>query len=105
MATCNWSKQNSPPSELLDGIGFRWAVPRGKNWWKHLEQLRRFKEENGHCNVPKIYRGDRVLSNWVEAQRKRMMPANQVMALEKLGLHWKATSGRRASTQRLIHDG
>lgn len=31
----------------------------------HIDELRKFKEEHGHCMVPKPYKQNRSLSNWI----------------------------------------
>jgi hypothetical protein len=32
---------------------------------QHIDELRKFKEEHGHCMVPKPYKPNRSLSNWI----------------------------------------
>jgi len=46
----------------LDSMGFEWK--RQKTFKDHLMELKRFKEENGHCNVT-VSHGDEPLRKWV----------------------------------------
>jgi len=51
----------------LESLGFVWSVR--DDWQKHYEELKAFKEEEGHCNVPARYVQNRRLGIWVSAQR------------------------------------
>ena len=59
----------------LESIGFEWKVRNkmkryyDKQWQEMFERLLRFKEENGHCIVPKRYPPDMKLGTWVHTQR------------------------------------
>ena len=39
-----------------------------KQWDQMFERLLKFKEENGHCLVPKRYPVDQRLGTWVHTQ-------------------------------------
>jgi hypothetical protein len=58
-------------------------------WEYYFQSLSAFKEEYGHCNVPRGY-SDETLANWVAAQRivKHDMPAERHARLTRLGLSW-----------------
>lgn len=53
----------------LNELGFVWSLR--DDWTKHYEELKEFKQENGHCNVPARYAKNRRLGIWVSAQRQQ----------------------------------
>lgn len=53
---------------LLDEIGFIWDVKKSA-WETRLLQLRQFKHEHGHCNVPNNLQFS-SLTSWVATQRR-----------------------------------
>jgi hypothetical protein len=53
----------------LDAIGFEWKSLRTTNWSVRFQQLCEFKEQFGHCNVPKRYSPNPKLGYWVSRQR------------------------------------
>lgn len=56
--------------ELLEGIGFEWAEPRGSSRWeKNYKQLCEFHEKHGHANVPTKYGQNKALGRWITEQR------------------------------------
>ena len=69
---------------------------RRLSWNERLEELKRYRESNGHCAVPQIY--DSGLGTWVSAQRSQhkrftmgkttSMTKQRKEALEKLGFSW-----------------
>jgi hypothetical protein len=74
----------------MESIGFVWDTP--ESWSAMLAKLATFKNADGHCNVPKYYRDDLALRNWVSAQRQRMkqgqMTENRKALLDNLGFDW-----------------
>jgi len=46
------SKISEERAAKLDSIGFTWGTMRDARWEIMLEELRKFKERKGHCNVP-----------------------------------------------------
>merc|ERR1719343_1279824 len=78
--------------EKLEEIGFRWVVQEQYPWEARFEQLREFKEEHGHCNVPPSHPGG--LGHWVVRQRRdgkegsQCCDAEQAQKLEDLGFLW-----------------
>ena len=67
-------------------------------WWARFEELKRFREENGHCIVPNRYPPHPPLGNWVSTQRRQYklwkkgkassMNNERAKALEDLGFSW-----------------
>ena len=59
----------------LESIGFEWKVKHkmkryfDKQWDQMFDRLLKFKEEKGHCMVPKRYPPDIKLGTWVHTQR------------------------------------
>lgn len=53
----------------LNELGFVWSLR--DDWTKHYEELKQFKKEHGHCNVPARYSKNRRLGIWVSAQRQQ----------------------------------
>ena len=64
---------NSERVRLLEEIGFQWSTNRedtfDKAWERRLEELKAFKAENDHCQVPHGYEENPVLAEWVHRQR------------------------------------
>ena len=69
---------------------------RRLSWNERFEELKRYRESNGHCDVPQIY--DTGLGTWVSAQRSQFkryivgktssMTHQRKSALDKLGFSW-----------------
>eukprot|EP00586_Coscinodiscus_wailesii_P022472 CAMPEP_0172519810 /NCGR_PEP_ID=MMETSP1066-20121228/291637_1 /TAXON_ID=671091 /ORGANISM="Coscinodiscus wailesii, Strain CCMP2513" /LENGTH=167 /DNA_ID=CAMNT_0013302463 /DNA_START=384 /DNA_END=883 /DNA_ORIENTATION=- len=86
--------------KLLDGIGFSWDANRSKGglWMSRYEDLKKFKDKEGHCCVPRSYFDDPGLANWVNFQRKQYnymkqgkpstMTANRAMLLNDIDFTW-----------------
>ena len=66
---------------------------------ERLAQLADYKKNNGHCNVPRSYKGYRNLADWVSHMRTQYkhckqnklspMTKERISALEKLDFEWK----------------
>lgn len=72
----------------LEAIGFEWE-PRDAEWEAKFELLVQFKQQHGHCNVPRKAARDRELAMWCgrQRQRRRWLTATQVQRLEQLGFN------------------
>ena len=58
--------------ERLEDIGFQWQVLRtdyDKTFEKSCSELRAFKEEFGHYNIPRSYAGNPSLGHWCSHMR------------------------------------
>jgi hypothetical protein len=64
-------------------------------WRKRYDQLIRFKEINGHCNVPQRYATNVELGRWVKDQRtfktKGKLSQERIDLLNDIGFSWKLT--------------
>jgi len=100
--------------DLLNALGFSWTIRSrdalGESWNQRFQELRQFKQENGHCLVPSRYEKNPELGIWVGTQRTqyrqymRSREAGQIMTptttanttmndhriqeLEELGFVW-----------------
>ena len=62
------------------------------------DELIAFKQQHGHCNVPKKYSANKLLGQWVSNQRTQYrfkckgeassMTADRQADLEKIGFQW-----------------
>ena len=76
----------------MNEIGFVWD-PYGDAWRRWFKELEAYKQENGHCNVPrsKGKLGKWVkLGQWVETQRNRpgKLSKEKIDALKEIGFVW-----------------
>lgn len=80
----------------LDDLGFNWGSTRiarspppspPPTWDERLNELTKYKEEHGHCSVP---RSHGPLGTWVDKQRRRKgkMSKERVQKLDDLGFVW-----------------
>ena len=90
----------------LDEIQFVWRMQDKISealWMKKYEQLRGFKEKNGHCLVPKDIAG---LANWVAQQRKRrkkgLLSDQKLTLLNAIGFIWDAGEQRSAGWETMF---
>ena len=65
-----WNKGRLPDTrrERLDALGFVWD-PFDAAWEKMFEALVHYKEQYGHCKVPKRWPENPKLGRWVNSQR------------------------------------
>lgn len=73
-------------------------------WWQRYMELIRFKEDNGHCNVPQRYLPNKALGKWVHKQRQEFkkirskepstLNIQRFEALRKIG--FQCTTSNRA---------
>ncbi|WP_180375819.1 helicase associated domain-containing protein, partial [Chlamydia suis] len=78
----------------LEELGFVWDVTE-EAWEKNFLELKRFREEHGHCNVPSVYPQNPSLGVWVKHQREYFKSAklaeDRIARLEELGFVWDVT--------------
>jgi hypothetical protein len=81
----------------LERIGFAWNAQEAA-WARQIQDLTRFRQENGHCHVPLNHKDYPRLGLWVKEQRrhyslmrqgkKSHMNEERVEALTKVGFCW-----------------
>lgn len=122
-----WKRQKNVPTSLteerikkLTDIGFMFRVKNtkaqgeiesirrqpklDKKWDNYYKQLIKYKEENGDCLVPKIYKKNRPLASWVFNQRhqyrlfsagtKSLLNQDRINTLESIGFIWNAKKSK-----------
>ncbi len=90
--------------QALNEIGFEWtSTVKGtafnNAWEKRYNDLCSYRDQHGHCNVPKNYPCDKALGTWVRNQRAQYwsmkkgerspMTSERVNLLEAVGFKWK----------------
>jgi hypothetical protein len=74
----------------LDALGFCWAPQ--DTWNQHIRDLKTFKKEHGHCDVPMRYPPNPVLGHWVNGVRqwkkRGALAEDRVRCLAALGFSW-----------------
>jgi len=80
----------------LDALGFLWQADIKKlieqQWLTYYKQLKEFKKQHGHCNVPIKWKPNKKLSTWVSEQRLRrknkgLIPEREAL-LNKINFSW-----------------
>ena len=93
----NQRRRCSDPSrkKLLDDIGFDWLVPSTKHSWMTMyNRLVSYKNEHGHCIVPRKFPQDPQLATWVHNQRKRCKKdQSRIDLLNDIGFVWVLKRG------------
>jgi len=89
----------------LDEAGFVWDSHKAV-WSERLEELKEFKKEFKHCNVPSRYKPNHQLAIWVKRQRRQWknkldrlpncMTDERQRALEMIGFIWDMKKGKRS---------
>eukprot|EP00814_Leptocylindrus_danicus_P016534 CAMPEP_0116043540 /NCGR_PEP_ID=MMETSP0321-20121206/26437_1 /TAXON_ID=163516 /ORGANISM="Leptocylindrus danicus var. danicus, Strain B650" /LENGTH=669 /DNA_ID=CAMNT_0003524409 /DNA_START=80 /DNA_END=2086 /DNA_ORIENTATION=- len=108
----NW-KRDKPSQitavrvKLLEEAGMDWSTvsvmqPKEEGWQAMYEKLVAFQQANGHCLVPKRYKPDSQLGEWVCNQRKHYgflkkgkktaITVERIKVLEAIGFVWDASS-------------
>ncbi|KAL3804077.1 hypothetical protein HJC23_006468 [Cyclotella cryptica] len=86
---------DSEQKKLLDGIGFVWRRKGGginnESWKRWFAELKEFKVEHGHCNVPTTKTG---FGGWVQTQREEYsnnaLHPERKKLLNEIGFVWKS---------------
>ena len=76
----------------LDSLGFSWDAI-SELWEKNFSALKKFREREGHCRVPKTANGDvdgMKIGIWVSTQRERKkhLSPDRLERLNNLGFVW-----------------
>jgi len=77
--------------ERLKQAGFIWHADDSK-WEQKFRELLAFRQANGHCRVPKVYKSNPSLGTWVCSIRRRyksgLLTPDYMERLEQAGLVW-----------------
>ena len=85
----------SKRGQRLNELGFVWN-PRDAAWENGFNYLKIYKDQNGHCQVPKTYKENGFeLGSWVGVQRanKDKLCPERRQRLDELGFIWKPQKG------------
>ena len=89
---------NEEQVRALNLLGFEWVLLA--KWEDRFGELKAFRKEHGHCDVPIRYRPNHQLGRWVNNQRQRKkhgeLPQDRVRLLNALGFSWKMRGQRAA---------
>jgi hypothetical protein len=88
----------------LETLGFQWDtgdiaffMRDDDGWLERYEELRQFKEKNGHCRVPWKFAEHPMLAHWVHNQRslftRGMLRQERAAKLDELGFEWARPGG------------
>jgi len=85
-------KVSKERASKLDSIGFTWGAMLDVRWEIMFEELRKFKESEGHCKVPQRYSNNPELGRWVGTQRGQRLKISKERAakLDSIGFTWDA---------------
>lgn len=107
---------NQERLQQLENLDFDFA-PKKKShtqyyvdrWAQHMEELREFKEQNGHCRVPQRFADNKKLGGWVLYVRHQYrkfqlgqpstMTRERVAQLEELGFDFAPRKGRPSPSE------
>lgn len=97
----------------LDSMGFSWRTySKGSDCWKkHLQALRDFKRENGHCKVPtrqttlgRFVTSLRHSYKAFQKGRKSKLTEEKIQILDELGFCWDAAVQSHPKTRRIYQN-
>lgn len=77
----------------LDELGFVWNA-RDVAWDGMFEELKRYKERFGDCNVPQQCDENPQLGRWVNVQRNTTLPPDRKARLDEIGFVWEPRDAR-----------
>lgn len=73
------------------------------SWEDRFEDLKAFRQQNGHCNVPTQWDENPVLGRWVanqrQARKRGQLTADRVQLLNDLGFVWELRRGSLAGVR------
>jgi len=72
---------------LLNAIGFQWRL-KENDWMDFYERLVAYKKKHGHTTVPRKWKEDPALGNWVKNQRHRCKLKRRMELLDEIDFEW-----------------
>jgi hypothetical protein len=100
---------NSEWVAKLNDIGFEWNVQHlpTKSWEDRFEELKEFQGENGSTRVPRSYKPDPSLGEWVHTQRSdyrkkasSLMESDRLSRLQAIGFEFRTDDGKKSWEER-----
>ena len=86
-------KTTTEQKAMLDSIGFVWQVQqRGTSFEEVVTMLKEYKEEHGHCNIPKECKIGDINLGWIVRDIRsgdRKTTADQKAMLNSIGFVWR----------------
>ena len=101
-------KLREPRRRRLEGLGVDLKSESRMSWEDRVEELKEFRSEHGHCNVPATWRHNPSLGGWVKHQRMQFradkLNAERKRTLDALGFNWDPKKkDSRATGSRSFH--
>jgi len=88
--------------EKLEELGFIWRKANSSSWNQKYDELKKYKQKHGDCNVSKHNKSYKPLGTWVSNQRTQyrllqqgvnsQMTEDRITKLKKIGFVWDASS-------------
>jgi superfamily II DNA or RNA helicase len=80
--------------EKLNNLGVSWGKQEKQNTWEdRFKDLLIFRDQFGHCNVPRHFKADIGLANWATKQRQKKrkgtLDLEKVARLTEIGFVWE----------------
>jgi hypothetical protein len=76
----------------LEDVGFVWELQKLK-WEEKFDALKEYKKNHGDCNVPRRWKKNQQLANWVASQharyRNKKLSEGRIKRLEDIGFELK----------------
>jgi hypothetical protein len=86
-------KMRQDRKDLLNKLGFVSRVRAAPSWHQQYKKLVKFKRKNGNCLVPRGYKQDASLGEWVAYQRQshanEKLRLDRKAFLDKIGFVWR----------------
>jgi Helicase associated domain len=106
---------------MLENIGFEWMISKpSKPWVERFEDLLAYKGKYGHCNIPREYKDDPALGEWIHMQRRLYREKSNIILkrrtgsvdglhksraerLDEIGFRWRTSVIHPSFDERLEH--
>ena len=72
--------------QQLSGMGFQWSVKKERNnatWDQRFEELKKFRDEHGHCRVPRKGKFGGGVKN--QKARRAFTSKEKIIKFEEIG--------------------
>lgn len=100
-----------PHPESPSSAGSFEEKAQGASWVDRLQELAEYRQEHGHTMVPRRYKKNPALGNWVSKQRQQYrrfsakeipcsLTEEKIRALESVGFQWEICSEKNYQAKR-----